>query len=115
MSAVKGPPAGQGSISFTRNPEITATPGIIIIIIIIMIIILLTYPSEKHDEGVEIEVTLAVALRIIVSPDDWEHAQTFREENHRPGGLVSPVLVVIIKLFLQQYPGIFLGQTLSMN
>ena len=57
----------------------------VIIIIIIIITILLTYPSEKHHEGVEVEVTLAVALRVVVRPDDREHPQTFGEENYWAG------------------------------
>ena len=78
-----------------------------------------SYPGQEHYEGVQIEVALAVALSIIVRPDDGQHAQTLGEEHHRTCtgnvntgkvtrwdwcetcGLVSPVLVVVIKLLLQ--------------
>ena len=97
------------------EPRDDSNSCIIIIIIIIIITIMLTYPGEKYDEGVEIEVALAVALRVIVRPDDRQHAQTFGEENHRASRLVSPVLVIVVKLLLQQYPGVLLSQTLSIN
>ena len=42
-----------------------------------------SYPGQEHYEGVQIEVALAVALSIIVRPDDGQHAQTLGEEHHR--------------------------------
>ena len=43
---------------------------------------LFTDPGEEHHEGVEVEVALAVALRVIVSPDHGQHGQALGQEHH---------------------------------
>ena len=41
-----------------------------------------TDPGQEHHEGVEVEVALAVTLRVIVSPDHGQHGQALGQEHH---------------------------------
>ena len=33
----------------------------------------ITKPGQEDDEGVEVEVGLALRLRLVVGPDHWQH------------------------------------------
>ena len=33
----------------------------------------ITKPGQEDDEGVEVEVGLALRLRLVIGPDHWQH------------------------------------------
>ena len=56
------------------------------------------YPAQEHDEGVQVEVSLAFTLRVIIRPNDRQHGQTFGQEDNWTCRFVDTVLIVVIKL-----------------
>ena len=62
--------------------------------------------TDEDDEGVEVEVGLALVLALLLGPDGGEHAQGLGDEDHGAGRLVDAVLVEVVELLLQQDLGV---------
>ena len=69
--------------------------------------------TDEYDKSVEVEVTLALALRLVIGPDDGQHPQRLGHEDDGAGGFVDAILVEVVKLLLQQDLGVVLAVVLA--